>query len=80
MEMLGFERIPGLPANSEDCFSFYHRQSRIGAFDAHTLNFVREHPSGDIVPIDLVMVRADEAFHDYTCRRIDAGGLPEPKQ
>ena len=72
MEMLGFERIPGLPANSEDCFSFYHRTTRIGAFDAHTLNFVRERSSGDIVPIDVVMVRADDAFHDYTCRRIDA--------
>jgi len=72
MEMLGFERIPGLPANADDCFSFYHRATRVGAFDAHTLNFVREHLSGDIVPIDLVMVRADDAFHDYTCRRIDA--------
>lgn len=76
MEMLGFERIPGLPANADECFSFYHRESKIGALDAHTLNFVREHPSGDIVPIDLVMVRADDAFHDYTCRRIDAGVSP----
>jgi hypothetical protein len=79
MQMLGFERIPGLPANSEDCFSFYHRAARIGAFDAHTLNFVRERPSAFIVPIDLVMVRADDAFHDYTCRRIDAADSPAKK-
>ncbi len=71
MGQLAFERIPGIPANSEDCFSFYRRRDKIAAFDAHTGNYVRI-ASGLIVPIDLVMVRADEAFHDYTCRRIDS--------
>jgi hypothetical protein len=71
MDVLGFERIPGLPANSEDCFSFYDSRSRIAAFDAHTGNFIKA-SSGDVVPIDLVMVRADDAMHDYLCRRMDS--------
>ncbi|HWB02062.1 MAG TPA: hypothetical protein VG796_03495 [Verrucomicrobiales bacterium] len=70
MDVLGFERIPGLPANSEDCFSFYDRRTRTAAFDAHTGNYIRV-SCGDVVPIDLVMVRADDAMHDYLCRRID---------
>jgi len=72
LDTLGFERIPGLPANTEDCFSFYDRTARVAAFDAHTGNFIKAASRGKVVPIDLVMVRADEAFHDYTCRRIDA--------
>lgn len=72
MDAITFERIPGIPANSEDCFSFYRRRDKVAAFDAHTGNYVRI-ASGLIVPIDLVMVRADDAMHDYTCRRIDAG-------
>jgi len=71
MNITGSERIPGLPANSEDCFSFYRREDRVAAFDAHTGNYVRTTP-GFIVPIDLVMVRANDAMHDYLCRRIDA--------
>lgn len=71
MIALGFERIPGIPANSEDCFSFYRRRDQVAAFDAHNGNFVRL-LSGLIVPIDLVMVRADDAMHDYLCRRIDS--------
>ncbi|MES2708333.1 MAG: hypothetical protein V4726_17190 [Verrucomicrobiota bacterium] len=70
MLLLGFERIPGLPANTEDSFSFYRRPDRVSAFDAHTGNFIL---SGNlVVPIDLVMVRAGEDMHDYLCRRIDA--------
>lgn len=72
MSLLGYERIPGLPANSEDCFSFYDRTTRIAAFDAHTGNFIKASSHDKVVPIDLVMVRADGAFHDYTCRRIDS--------
>lgn len=71
MLLLGFERIPGIPANTEECFSFYRRSDRVAVFDAHTGNYVRQ-SNGLIVPIDLVMVRADDAFHDYTCRRIDS--------
>ncbi len=72
MHTLGYERIPGLPANSEDCFSFYDRAERIAAFDAHTGNFIKARSRSKVVPIDLVMVRADDTMHDYTCRRIDA--------
>ena len=70
MKALEYERIPGIPANSEDCFSFYNRQGQIAAFDAHSGNYLKAR-SGVIVPIDLVMVRADQAMHDYLCRRID---------
>jgi hypothetical protein len=72
MTITDFERIPGIPANSQDCFSFYRRDDRVAAFDAHTGNYVHT-VAGFIVPIDLVMVRADDAMHDYICRRIDAG-------
>lgn len=72
MDTLGFERIPGLPANTEDCFSFYDRTARVAAFDAHTGNFIKAKSRDKVVPIDLVMVRANDAMHDYTCRRIDA--------
>ena len=71
MANLSFERIPGLPANSEDCFSFYRRRDQVAAFDAHIGNYVVI-TDGTVVPIDLVMVRADDAMHDYTCRRIDS--------
>ena len=71
MKALEYARIPGIPANSEDCFSFYNRQAQIAAFDGHTGNYLKAR-SGVIVPIDLVMVRADHAMHDYLCRRIDA--------
>lgn len=76
MDLLGYERIPGLPANTEDCFSFYDRSARIAAFDAHTGNFIKARSHGRVVPIDLVMVRADDAFHEYTCRRIDVSNSP----
>ena len=76
MEELGYDLIPGIPANSEDCFSFYDRTHRIGAFDAHTGNFIQI-DSGDVVPIDLVMIRADQAMHDYLCQRIDASANPK---
>lgn len=70
MRLFQFERIPGLPANTEESFSFYRRADHVAALDAHTGNFLA---SGDlIIPIDLVMVRADEAMHAYLCRRIDA--------
>lgn len=71
MAELGYERIPGLPANTEECFSFYDRESRLAAFDAHTGNFITV-ASGDAVPIDLVMVRAGDAMHEYLCQRIDS--------
>lgn len=71
MNRLRFERIPGLPANTEDSFSFYRRSDRIAAFDAHTGNFLQT-PGGITVPIDLVMVAADPAMHEYLCRRIDS--------
>jgi hypothetical protein len=74
MSKLNFERIPGIPANSEDCFSFHRRRDRIAAFDAHAGNFVVI-ASGLVIPIDLVMVRAEDAMHDYLCRRIDAANL-----
>ncbi len=71
MDELGYQRIPGIPAHSDNCFSFYDRINRIAAFDAHTGNYIQV-ASGDVVPIDLVMVRADLVMHDYLCRRIDA--------
>ena len=70
MIQMEFERVPGIPANAEDCFSFYRRADQVACFDAHTGNFVRQ-SNGLIVPIDLVMVRANAAMHDYLCRRID---------
>jgi hypothetical protein len=72
MKALDYERIPGIPANCEDCFSFYHRVEKIAAFDAHTGNYLKA-PNGVIISIDLVMVRADQSMHDYLCLRIDAG-------
>jgi hypothetical protein len=71
MGQLGFERIPGIPANTDECFSFYRRRDRVSAFDAHNGNFIRQ-KSGLVIPIDLVMVRADEAMHEYLGRRIEA--------
>ena len=75
MKVLDFERIPGIPANTEESFSFYRRQDRVSVFDAHTGNYLQT-KQGITVPIDLVMVRADEAMHDYLCRRIDAAAAP----
>lgn len=72
MRALDYDGIPGIPANPEECFSFYHRAERIARFDAHTGNYLKA-PNGVIIPIDLVMVRADKAIPDYLCRRVDAG-------
>lgn len=66
-EMLGFMRklwfqpLQGLSLGRPGSLSFYRDLDEVAAFDAHPGNFVKD-DNGVVLPIDLVLVRADAAL------------------
>lgn len=56
-----FQPLAGLPLGNPGALAFYRDLDEVAAFDAHPGNFVKDH-SGVILPIDLILVRADAAL------------------
>ncbi len=56
-----FEWIPGLSAGRHGSLSFYRDLDQVAVFDAHPANLLRDRHE-IIIPIDLVMVKADDAL------------------
>jgi len=56
-----FQPLHGLNVANPGSLSFYRDLDEIAIFDAHRANLVK-HDTGHIIPIDLILVRADEAL------------------
>ena len=61
MRQLRFQPLAGLSLGRPGALAFYHDLDEVAAFDAHPGNFVKD-DNGVVLPIDLVMVRADAAL------------------
>ena len=61
MRKLWFQPLPGLSLGRPGSLAFYRDLDEVAAFDAHPGNFVKD-DNGVVLPIDLVMVRADAAL------------------
>ncbi len=59
MQKLWFQPLTGLSLGRPGALSFYRDLDEVAAFDAHPGNFVKD-DTGVVLPIDLVLVRADE--------------------
>ena len=70
MRRLWFQPLHRLSLGNPGALAFYRDLDGIAAFDAHPANFVKD-PKGAILPIDLILVRADSAFQSalaaYLC-------------
>ena len=58
MRRLSFQPLPGLSLGNPGALAFYRDVDQVAAFDAHPANFVKD-KDGTILPIDLILVRAD---------------------
>jgi hypothetical protein len=58
MQRLWFARLDGLSLGNPGSLAFYRDLDELAIFDAHPGNFVKD-TNGAILPIDLIMVRAD---------------------
>ncbi len=54
-----FTLMPGFSAGHRGSLSFFRELDQIAVFDAHPANFLRDR-TGIILPIDAVLLRADE--------------------
>lgn len=59
MQKLWFQPLVGLSLGRPGSLAFYRDLDEVAAFDAHPGNFVKD-DTGVVLPIDLVLVRADE--------------------
>lgn len=59
MRKLWFQPLTGLTLGRPGALSFYRDLDEVAAFDAHPGNFVKDE-DGHVLPIDLLLVRADE--------------------
>ena len=59
MAKLWFQPLRGLSLGRPGALAFYRDLDEVAAFDAHPGNFVKD-DNGVVLPIDLVMVRADD--------------------
>ena len=59
MRKLWFQPLTGLTLGRPGALSFYRDLDEVAAFDAHPGNFVKDE-DGYVLPIDLLLVRADE--------------------
>ena len=59
MAKLWFQSLRGLSLGRPGALAFYRDLDEVAAFDAHPGNFVKD-DNGVVLPIDLVMVRADD--------------------
>jgi hypothetical protein len=61
MRRLWFKEHRGLSLGNPGSLSFYRDLDEIAAFDLHPANFVKD-TAGTILPIDLILLRADAAL------------------
>ena len=61
MRRLWFQPLRGLILGNPGALAFYRDLDEVAAFDAHPANFVKDR-QGIILPIDLILVRADPAL------------------
>ncbi len=61
MRQLWFQPLVGLHLGNPAALAFYRALDEVAAFDAHPANLVKDH-DGVILPIDLILVRADAAL------------------
>lgn len=59
MAKLWFQPLAGLSLGRPGALAFYRYLDEVAAFDAHPGNFVKD-DNGVVLPIDLILVRADE--------------------
>jgi len=59
MRKLWFQPLHGLSLGRPGALAFYRDLDEVAAFDAHPGNFVKD-DDGHVLPIDLILVRADE--------------------
>jgi len=59
MRKLWFQPLTGITLGRPGALSFYRDLDEVAAFDAHPGNFVKDE-DGYVLPIDLLLVRADE--------------------
>ena len=72
MGRLWFKLVPGLSLGNPGSLAFYRDLDEIAVFDAHPANFVKD-VNGVVLPIDLILVRADEALQKALSRLISSG-------
>ena len=60
MEALGFATLPPVVVRNSGALSFLRERDGIAAFDCHAGNFFVS--AGHMLPIDVILVRADEAL------------------
>lgn len=60
MRQLWFQPLTGTSLGGPGALGFYRDLDEVAAFDAHPGNFVKDQ-AGVILPIDLILVRADAA-------------------
>lgn len=61
MQRLWFQPLPGLQLGHPGALAFYRDLDEVAVFDAHVANFVKD-TAGTVLPIDLILVRADAAL------------------
>lgn len=61
MAKLWFKPLTGLSLGRPGALAFYRDLDEVAAFDAHPGNFVKD-DNGVVLPIDLILLRADEAM------------------
>jgi len=70
MEKLWFKPLHGLSLGRPGALAFYRDLDEVAAFDAHPGNFVKD-DNGVVLPIDLVLLRADAALQKAFAPHLD---------
>jgi hypothetical protein len=63
LSRLWFRPLPGLHLGNPGALAFYRDLDELAVFDAHPANFVQD-TAGVILPIDLILVRADPPLQE----------------
>jgi hypothetical protein len=69
MRRLWFQPLHGLSLSNPGALAFYRDLDEVAAFDAHPANFVKDQ-DGIILPIDLILVRADPGLQAALARHL----------
>lgn len=67
MRRLSFQLVPELSLGNPGALAFYRDLDEVAVFDAHPGNFVKD-MNGVVLPIDLILVRADAALQTALAR------------
>lgn len=70
MRRLWFAPLPGLSLGNPGALAFYRDLDQVAACDAHPGNFVKD-VNGVILPIDLILLRADDELQKAFRRLIE---------